>query len=200
MTIHLVNQCNWDKSNGLLPAIIQHRDTGQVLMLGYMNKAALQQTLDTQHVTFYSRSRQSIWIKGETSGHYLLCDRVLLDCDQDSLLVLATPLGPTCHKGTTSCFDNDTMTWQSLQALELVIQQRDEQRPVTSYTTTLLSSGINKIAQKVGEEAVETVVAGLKESDERVCSEMADLLYHLLVLLRARRLSVDDVFSELSNR
>ena len=191
---------DWKKSDGLVPAIVQDANTGQVLMLGYMNEAALQQSISSQQVTFYSRSKQRLWVKGESSGNHLTLVDILLDCDNDSLLVMAKPAGPTCHKGTTACFSNDKPSWNILQQLENTIQQRAQADTDDSYTAQLLNQGIDKISQKVGEEAVETVVAALKESNERVCSESADLLYHWLVMLHARDLSINDVLKVLHKR
>jgi len=195
------NDLNWEKCDGLIPAIVQDSTSGQVLMLGFMNEEALQLTLSTKKVTFFSRSRQSLWVKGETSGNYLNFIKIASDCDSDALLILANPEGPTCHLGTQSCFgDNDTGDWQILYKLEKIITQRAKDMPSDSYTASLLSSGINKITQKVGEEAVETVIAGLNEGDDELCNELADLFYHTLVLLKFRQLGVADVLKVLKVR
>lgn len=194
------SKIDWQKCAGLLPAIVQHVNSGQVLMLGFMNSLALEQTLKTQKVTFYSRTKQALWVKGETSGHYLQFHDCFLDCDSDALLILAMPAGPTCHRNTAACFHNDAYTWQPLRDLENKLIERRQQKSEDSYTVKLLEKGIHKVAQKVGEEATETVIAALVESDERVCNEAADLLYHLLVLLQARNLSIAQVFSVLHSR
>lgn len=186
--------------NKLIPAIVQDASTGQVLMLGYMNEAAFFQTQETKRVTFYSRKRRCLWVKGETSGHFLKVVRLSIDCDQDTVLVLAKPQGPTCHTGTVSCFPESAGPWQVLCQLASIIQQRQVDLPEDSYTASLFQAGISKIAQKVGEEGVETVVAALSENDERLKSEAADLIYHLLVLLSARSIPVDEVMTSLAQR
>ena len=195
------NILDWEKDRGLLPAVVQDANTGTVLMLGYMNKVALETTLKTKKVTFFSRSRQALWVKGETSGNYLNLISIAADCDNDSLLITANPDGPTCHLNTPSCFkNNDNHSWQILPHLEAVIAQRKNALPHDSYTSALINEGINKVAQKVGEEAVETVIAALKENDKSLCNEMADLLYHALVLLQCRELSIADVLAVLKSR
>lgn len=188
----------WDKQNGLLPAVVQDADTLRVLMLGYMDRAALAATLDSGRVTFFSRSRQRLWTKGETSGHHLQLVRLEADCDRDTLLVQARPQGPTCHLGTASCFPQAPRG--VLPELELVVQQRERERPLGSYTTALFEAGIARIAQKVGEEGVETALAAVTADDDALAGEAADLLYHLLVLLRARGLSFADVEKILAKR
>lgn len=193
-------QINWQKSNGLIPAIIQDYKTGQVLMLGFMNEAALQATLQTKKVTFYSRTRQSLWTKGETSGNFLQCIKITSDCDADSLLIFATPQGPTCHDGTASCFKQSEQTWQIIPELSATIQQRAQENSSTSYSANLLNQGLAKVAQKVGEEAVEVVIAALQESDDRLFNELADLIYHILILLEARQLSGNEVLEILRQR
>jgi len=196
------NDLNWDKTNGLIPAIIQDAKVGTVLMLGYMNKEALEITLKTGRVTFYSRSKQKIWVKGETSGNYLKLKTITLDCDSDTFLIMVSPEGPTCHKGDQSCFksNNKLNDWNILQTLETLILSRVREGSPDSYTVSLLNSGINKVTQKVGEEAVETVIAGLMESDEQLCNEIADLFYHTLVLLNCRKLFLADVLTVLVTR
>ena len=189
---------DWEKQGGLLPAIVQDADTLQVLMLGYMDREALQATLDTGLVTFYSRSRQRIWQKGETSGHVLALAGIEPDCDGDTLLVLARPAGPTCHRGTASCFG--TAPSDALVALERVVAERQQSRPPGSYTSGLFDAGVRAIAQKVGEEGVEAALAAVAQDDEAVLGESADLLFHLLVLLRARGLSLRQVRSVLEQR
>lgn len=188
----------WDKQGGLLPAIVQDADTRQVLMLGYMDRVALQATLDDGLVTFHSRSRRRTWRKGETSGNVLALVGVQADCDADTLLVLARPAGPTCHLGAQSCFPDAPS--DSLAALDRLVAARALARPEGSYTTRLLGQGIRAVAQKVGEEGVETALAGVAEDDDALAGEAADLLFHLLVLLRARGLSLAQVESVLDQR
>ncbi len=191
----------WDKMQGLLPAIVQDVDSNAVLMLAYMNQPALEQTLATQWVTFFSRSKNSLWVKGETSGNKLALVDIVPDCDGDSLLVLAKPQGPTCHTGDITCFGSSPKTnGQFLAYLELLIADREEKRPTKSYTTELFTEGLNRIAQKLGEEAVEVVIAALTAKDAEFTAEVADLMYHLLVLLRARKLTLADVLQVLKAR
>ena len=188
----------WDKQDGLLPAIVQDAGTLRVLMLGYMDRASLRATLESRRVTFYSRSRQRQWIKGETSGHYLDLVSVEMDCDADSLLVLAHPIGPTCHLGRASCFEHAPA--DVLAELDGVIAQRQRERPAGSYTTRLFEAGIRAIAQKVGEEGVETALAAVVQDDAALLGEAADLLYHLAVVLRARGLSLAGATAVLTSR
>ncbi|NUS37943.1 MAG: bifunctional phosphoribosyl-AMP cyclohydrolase/phosphoribosyl-ATP diphosphatase HisIE [Lysobacter sp.] len=188
----------WEKQGGLLPAIVQDAATLRVLMLGYMDRAALQATLDSGFVTFFSRSRQRLWRKGETSGNALACMSVAADCDGDGLLVLARPAGPTCHRGTTSCFDG--APGDVLGELDALVEQRRAQPSPGSYTARLFAAGVRAIAQKVGEEGVETALAAVAQEDDAVLDESADLLYHLLVLLRARGLSLDAARGRLASR
>ena len=196
-----INTLNWDKSDGLIPAIVQDTQTVVVLMLGYMKRQSLTQTLETQRVTFYSRSRKSLWTKGETSGNTLDLVDISTDCDSDALLVLAKPTGPTCHTGQTSCFTTSvSMQWNVLSQLTDVIRQRDVERPKDSYTTELFTNGISRIAQKVGEEGVEVVIAAMESNKEALASEAADLIFHLLVLLRAKEMSLNDVVDVLQRR
>lgn len=192
---------DWEKCQGLVPAIIQHAKTAEVLMLGYMNREALQQTLETKKVTFFSRSKQRLWVKGETSGNYLQLIRITQDCDQDTLLVQVNPQGNTCHLDKPTCFTQTNLTdWQFLSTLEKTIEQRARELPDGSYTASLMKKGIHAVSQKVGEEGVETVIAALAESDDKLCNEVADLLYHVLVLLRLRKLSLHDVIAILKKR
>ena len=193
-----IDDLAWDKQDGLLPAIVQDASTLRVLMLGYMDRAALQATLESGGVTFFSRSRQKLWRKGEQSGNVLRLVSLETDCDQDTLLVMAEPAGPTCHLGTTSCFPK--APHDVLSALDDRIAARERERPAGSYTTTLFASGVRRIAQKVGEEGVETALAGVVEDDAALLGEAADLLYHLLVLLRARGLSLADAKAVLKSR
>jgi phosphoribosyl-ATP pyrophosphohydrolase/phosphoribosyl-AMP cyclohydrolase len=194
----------WDKGNGLLPAIVQHARTGRVLMLGYMNNAALRRTLAEGRVVFYSRSRQSLWTKGETSGNFLNVVDVSTDCDRDALLVLADPIGPTCHKGTESCFADaaasDAQRLAFLALLENIIANRIADQPEGSYTAKLFAKGPGRIAQKVGEEGVETALAAVTRDDEGLVSECADLLFHVLLLLKSRELDLERVVEELKAR
>lgn len=189
------------KGSGLIPAIIQHSETNQVLMLGYMNEEALDITNKTGLVTFFSRSRNKIWTKGETSGNLLQLVTMIIDCDNDTLLIKVLPKGPVCHKGTVSCFDEDKFTNISfLSKLEEIIKSRKSKDESESYTAKLLNGPLRRIAQKVGEEGVETALASVTESDGKLISESADLLYHLLVLLQAKNLELSDVVNELNKR
>ncbi|MDI9239503.1 bifunctional phosphoribosyl-AMP cyclohydrolase/phosphoribosyl-ATP diphosphatase HisIE [Lysobacter sp. LF1] len=190
----------WDKQDGLLPAIVQDADTRRVLMLGYMDREALRVTLESGHVTFFSRSRQRLWTKGETSGHTLDLVSIEADCDADTLLVQARPHGPTCHLGRESCFAGAPAGAGFLQRLDTLVATRERERPAGSYTTRLLEGGIRRVAQKVGEEGVETALAAVTQSDDELLGEAGDLLYHLLVLLRARGLGLGDVEALLEQR
>lgn len=194
-------EINFDKSGGLVPAIIQDATTKNVLMLGFMNKEALDKTLATGKVTFWSRSRNCLWTKGETSGNYLNLVSVKSDCDNDTLLVRATPDGPTCHKGTDTCWgeENAYNPIVFLSELQDFIDHRREEMPEGSYTTALFNKGFNRIAQKVGEEAVETVIEATTGGDKLV-DEASDLLYHLIVLLASKGLRIEDLAAELLRR
>ena len=204
MTLDDVGTLDWDKGSGLLPAIVQHARTGRVLMLGYMNDAALRETVGGGRVVFYSRSRETLWTKGETSGNYLNVVDVSTDCDSDAILVLADPVGPTCHKGTESCFaesaSTDAQRLGFLALLENIIANRIADQPESSYTAKLFAKGTGRIAQKVGEEGVETALAAVSRDDEGLVSECADLLFHLLVLLKSRELDLERVVEELKAR
>ena len=194
---------DWDKCEGLLPTIVQDAFDGRVLMQAFTNFAALEKTLSSGRVTFWSRSRQTLWTKGESSGHFLQLVSIHADCDRDSLLVLARPHGPTCHRGSASCYDDETAVTPGLAfltRLERLIAQRDRDRPKGSYTSQLLQAGTRRIAQKVGEEGVETALAAATGDDEELCNEAADLLYHLMVLLRSRGLSFEQVIETLQSR
>jgi phosphoribosyl-ATP pyrophosphohydrolase/phosphoribosyl-AMP cyclohydrolase len=196
---------DWDKGGGLLPAVIQDADTGAVLMLGYMNREALAATLATRRVTFWSRSKQRLWTKGETSGHFLEFTDVAADCDRDTLLILARPLGPACHTGSTTCWGADAprsvaQSVAFLGRLERVITERMADQPAGSYTAKLLAGGARRVAQKVGEEGVELALASLVQADAEVIGEAADLLYHTMLLLKARNLSLSQVVDELEAR
>lgn len=195
------SRLDWTKGDGLLPAIVQHVQTGEVLMLGYMNAEALDVTQRTGHVTFFSRSKQRLWTKGESSGHVLELQSIRVDCDADTLLVHAQPHGPTCHTGTSSCFGDEVRPPLGFLAeLDALVAQRHAERPEGSYTTRLFEGGVRRIAQKVGEEGVETALAGVAQGDEELLGEAADLLFHLSVLLRARGLSLTDVAALLAKR
>lgn len=195
------SQLDWQKGDGLLPAIVQHWLTGEVLMLGYMNAEALAATQSSGQVTFFSRSKQRLWVKGETSGHVLALKSVRMDCDADTLLVQAQPQGPTCHTGTRSCFGDDVQPPLAFLAeLDALIAQRHAERPAGSYTTRLFEGGIRRMAQKVGEEGVETALAAVAQDDAALLGEAADLLYHLTVALRARELGLADVVKVLASR
>lgn len=188
----------WDKQDGLLPAVVQDADTLRVLMLGYMNREALEMTLACRHVTFFSRSKGRLWTKGERSGHVLKLVSIETDCDADTLLIQAHPQGPTCHLQRTSCFPDAPGSF--LGDLDALIAQRERERPVGSYTTRLFEGGIRRIAQKVGEEGVETALAAVAQEDSDLLGESADLIYHLLVLLRARGLSLGELEKLLRQR
>jgi phosphoribosyl-AMP cyclohydrolase / phosphoribosyl-ATP pyrophosphohydrolase len=189
---------DWNKQDGLLPAIIQDANSLQVLMLGYMNREALAATQKDGQVTFYSRSKQRLWKKGETSGHVLSVISIEADCDNDTLLIQAVPAGPTCHLNRASCFENAPIHF--LSELDKLVNQRSIDKPTGSYTTKLFDSGVRRIAQKVGEEGVETALAAVAQDEEALVSESADLLYHLIVLLRSRGLSIHEVLKVLRTR
>ncbi|PKI18138.1 bifunctional phosphoribosyl-AMP cyclohydrolase/phosphoribosyl-ATP diphosphatase HisIE [Colwellia sp. 12G3] len=202
----LINQDNidalaWQKMDNLIPAIIQHAATGAVLMQGYMNQASLTATLSTGKATFFSRSKQALWVKGETSGNFLEVKQVLTDCDNDSLLIACEPVGPSCHLGTESCFPEQKLTQQNfLSQLEQVIQQRKDDDPKESYTAHLFSRGTTKMAQKVGEEGVEVALAAVAETREDLLGECADLFYHTLVLLADQKIELSEVMQVLQER
>lgn len=194
----LSSQLDWQKQTGLIPAIIQDANTLQVLMLGYMNAEALAQTLESRLVTFFSRSKNRLWTKGESSGHYLNLVSIQPDCDYDSLLIMATPHGPTCHLNRQSCFAEAPSYF--LCELEQRIIERKSADPQTSYSKRLMDSGLDKVAQKVGEEAVETVIAACMQDDNALLNESADLLFHLIVLLQTKQLSLQQVIAVLKQR
>lgn len=193
---------DFDKMGGLVPAIIQDSVTKNVLMLGFMNEEAYQKTIDTKKVTFWSRTRNCLWTKGETSGNYLDLVDIRLDCDNDTLLVKVHPQGPTCHLGTDTCWgeDNSLNPILFLSELQNFIDKRHQEMPENSYTTSLFKKGINKMAQKVGEEATETIIEATNGTNEQLVYESSDLLYHLIVMLTAKGLSIEDVASELIKR
>lgn len=193
---------DFEKNGGLVPAIVQDARTRKVLMLGYMSPEAYQKTLNTGQVTFWSRSRQKLWTKGETSGNLLDLVSIKEDCDHDTLLVQAIPHGPTCHTGTDTCWGekNDQNPLLFLTELQDFIEKRHEEMPEGSYTTSLFQDGINRIAQKVGEEALEAVIESVNGSNERLVYEGSDMLYHLIVLLTAKGLRIEDLARELEER
>ena len=193
---------DFDKMGGLVPAIIQDAVTKNVLMLGFMNEEAYQRTIDTKKVTFWSSTRNCLWTKGETSGNYLNLVDIRLDCDNDTLLVKVHPQGPTCHLGTDTCWgeDNSLNPILFLSELQNFIDKRHQEMPENSYTTSLFKKGINKMAQKVGEEATETIIEATNGTNEQLVYESSDLLYHLIVMLTAKGLSIEDVASELIKR
>lgn len=193
---------DFEKSGGLVPAIIQDAVTNNVLMLGYMNREAYDKTIETRRVTFWSRSRNTLWTKGETSGNYLNLVSIKSDCDNDTLLVRVHPDGPTCHTGTDTCWgeDNELNPIVFLSELQDFINKRHEEMPEGSYTTSLFRKGINKMAQKVGEEAIETVIEATNGTNEQLVYEASDMMYHLIVLLTAKGLRIEDLAKELAKR
>lgn len=199
-----IDTLDFDKGDGLIPAIIQDADSYQVLMLGYMDKDALQKTLEEERVTFYSRSKERLWTKGETSGNHLDLVDMQKDCDNDTLLVLANPQGPTCHTGEQSCFHQKefkkTNGLDFLDDLEKLIISRKKERPEESYTTYLFDKGLDKITQKVGEEAIETVIASKNKNKKKFIGEVADLLYHLMVLLVEKGIPLQKIVKKLTKR
>ena len=190
---------DFTKGNGLVPVIIQHSTTLQVLMLGYMNVEAYTKTVEEKKVTFFSRTKNRLWTKGEESGNFLWVQEIQVDCDNDTLLIKADPVGPTCHKGTTSCFAEETPKG-FLYALERIITDRIDTNVESSYTNQLYKRGINKVAQKVGEEAIEVVIEAKDTNDELFKNEAADLLYHYLILLKAKGFTLTDIEEVLKNR
>jgi len=194
-----MNTLNFDKQNGLLPCIIQDATTNKVLMLGFMNKEAYEKTLEEKRVTFYSRTKERLWTKGETSGNYLEVVEIMEDCDQDTLLIKVNPTGPVCHTGADTCFNESNTEW-TLTQLEKLIQQRKANPKEGSYTTSLFQSGINKVAQKVGEEAVELIIEAKDHDQSKFLNEAADLMYHFLVLLAAKNATLMEVENTLKER
>ncbi len=190
---------NFSKLDGLVPCIIQDAKTQRVLMLGFMNEEAFQKTVTEKRVTFFSRTKQRLWTKGETSGNFLDVVEMMLDCDQDTLLIKANPIGPVCHTGADTCFDEVNDRWD-LASLEKVIKDRKANPQKGSYTSSLFESGINKVAQKVGEEAIELVIEAKDDNTELFLNESADLMYHYLVLLTAKGFSLNDVLGILKKR
>jgi phosphoribosyl-ATP pyrophosphohydrolase/phosphoribosyl-AMP cyclohydrolase len=199
-----LSKLSWEKGDGLLPAVVQHARTGAVLMLGYVDREALERMLDSRRVVFFSRSRGKLWMKGETSGNTLSLVNVSADCDGDALLVLAEPAGTVCHEGTPTCFPSQpsvpAQQLAFLASLEAIILRRIAERPEGSYTADLLSEGFLRVAQKFGEEALELALAGAAQTDDRVVAEAADAVFHLLLVLRSRGLSLNQVVRELEAR
>ncbi|EOD77360.1 Phosphoribosyl-AMP cyclohydrolase [Grimontia indica] len=199
----LAESIDWEKVDGLVPAIVQNSQSGQVLMMGYMNQDALAKTLDTEQVTFFSRTKERLWTKGETSGNVLRLKHIAVDCDKDTLLVQADPIGPTCHLGTETCWGEDDAnkpTLVFLHQLEQVLASRRGSDPSTSYTASLYAKGTKRISQKVGEEGVEVALAATSGDKEELINESADLMYHLLVLLQDQGFSLEDVANKLKER
>ena len=190
---------DFSKSDGLVPVVIQNNTTLQVLMLGYMNEDAFEKTKAENRVTFYSRSKNRLWTKGEESGNFLEVNDIKIDCDNDTILIKATPKGPTCHKGTTSCFAEETPKG-FLYELERIVSERIDTDNETSYTNKLYKRGINKVAQKVGEEAVELVIEAKDDNDDLFKNEAADLFYHIVILLKAKGFTLEDIEQVLKER
>ncbi|ARB85638.1 MULTISPECIES: bifunctional phosphoribosyl-AMP cyclohydrolase/phosphoribosyl-ATP diphosphatase HisIE [Yersinia] len=195
-----VAQLDWDKVDNLMPAIVQHAISGEVLMMGYMNQEALAVTQQTGKVTFFSRTKQRLWTKGESSGNVLNVVNIYPDCDNDTLLILANPIGPTCHLGNNSCFAPAASDWGFLYQLEQLLASRKSADPASSYTAKLYASGTKRIAQKVGEEGVETALAATVNDREELTNEASDLMYHLLVLLQDQDLNLSKVIGRLRER
>jgi len=192
---------DFEKMGGLVPAIIQDAQTSKVLMLGYMNEEAYNKTMETKLVTFFSRSKQRLWTKGEESGNFLKLVSIASDCDNDALLVKANPVGPVCHTGADTCWnETNEANIQFLSYLQDFIEKRYKEMPEGSYTTSLFKKGLNRMAQKVGEEAVETVIEATNGTDDRLIYEASDMVYHLIVLLTSKGLRIDDLAKELKTR
>lgn len=200
LTEQQLSQLDWVKTDGMMPAIVQHAVSGEVLMHGYMNQEALAKTLEIGKVTFWSRTKQRLWTKGESSEHFLNVVSITPDCDNDTLLVLAQPVGPTCHRGTTSCFSPAATDWTFLYQLEQVLAERKHADPKSSYTASLYASGTKRIAQKVGEEGVEVALAATVNDRHELTNEASDLVYHLLVLLQDQDLNLSTVIENLRQR
>lgn len=200
LTQNDIETLDWGKNAGLISAVIEDAVSGRVLMLAYMNRESLQKTLETKRVTFFSRSKGRLWTKGETSGNFLNLVDLAADCDKDTLLVTVNAEGPACHLGTTSCFGDLQSRWQFLRDLEVLLASRKGADPATSYTASLYARGTKRIAQKVGEEGVETALAATVHDREELRNEAADLVYHLLVLLQAENLELADVIDILRER
>ena len=197
-----ISLIDFEKLGGLVPAVVQDNQTQKVLMIGFMNAGAVNKTLETGQVTFFSRTKNRLWTKGEESGNFLNVVSVLIDCDNDTLLVKANPVGPVCHTGTDTCFDekNTNTSVQFLSFLQDLIEKRKLEMPEGSYTTSLFAKGTRKITQKVGEEAVETIIGAMANDDENFLYESADLVYHLMVLLTHKGFRIEDIAAELAKR
>ncbi|PKH20179.1 bifunctional phosphoribosyl-AMP cyclohydrolase/phosphoribosyl-ATP diphosphatase [Enterobacterales bacterium CwR94] len=200
LTEQQLAQLDWVKTDGMMPVIVQHAISGEVLMHGYMNQDALAETQASGNVTFFSRTKQRLWTKGETSGHFLQVKSITADCDKDTLLILANPIGPTCHLGTSSCFSPAAPDWAFLYQLEQLLAARKHADPESSYTARLYASGTKRIAQKVGEEGVETALAATVNDREELTNEASDLIYHLLVLLQDQSLDMSAIIDNLRQR
>ncbi|MDE1185919.1 MAG: bifunctional phosphoribosyl-AMP cyclohydrolase/phosphoribosyl-ATP diphosphatase HisIE [Pantoea sp.] len=200
LTAEQLANLDWVKTAGMMPAIVQHSVSGEVLMHGYMNEEALQKTLTDGNVTFFSRTKNRLWTKGETSGHFLKVVSITPDCDNDTLLVLVNPIGPTCHLGTSSCFSPAAPDWTFLYQLEQLLAERKSADPASSYTAKLYASGTKRIAQKVGEEGVETALAATVNDRFELTNEASDLIYHLLVLLQDQDLDLSAIINNLRAR
>ncbi|QJC28534.1 bifunctional phosphoribosyl-AMP cyclohydrolase/phosphoribosyl-ATP diphosphatase HisIE [Enterobacteriaceae endosymbiont of Plateumaris consimilis] len=199
--IHKINQLNWTKTNGLIPAIIQHKISGQILMHGFFNKESLKKTLKLKKVTFFSRTKNSLWTKGETTGNFLNVKNIISDCDKDSLLILVKPIGKTCHLNTNSCFKNTKIPrFTFLYFLENLLEKHKKKDFNNSYTYNLYKKGTKRISQKVGEEAIETILAANYDNSQEIINETSDLIYHLLVLLRNKNINFSDILKNLQNR
>lgn len=195
-----ISKINFSKLNGLVPAIVVDNKTDKVLMLGFMNEESLKKTIEIGKATFYSRSRSTLWTKGETSGNFLLVKEILSDCDNDSLIIYADPIGPVCHIGNYSCFPLDNRGINFLEKLNEIIKQRKQELPEGSYTAKLFRDGSDRIIQKVGEEAVEVMIAAKNGSRKEIIYESADLLFHLMVMLQDHGIELRDVIAELESR
>ena len=196
-----IEKLNFEKLNGLIPAIIIDNSNNQVLMLGFMNKESLNKTIETNNVTFYSRTKKTLWTKGETSGNYLKLINILNDCDNDTLLIYAEPEGPTCHTGNYSCFNvNNIKSLNFLNELFNLIKERKKELPENSYTTSLFKQGTNRIIQKVGEEAIETVIAAKNRDKNEIVNETSDLFYHLFVMLAEQEIEFSEIVDNLKKR
>ncbi|KAF0859824.1 MAG: bifunctional phosphoribosyl-AMP cyclohydrolase/phosphoribosyl-ATP diphosphatase HisIE [Mixta calida] len=200
LTEQQLSQLDWEKTDGMMPTIVQHSVSGEILMHGYMNQEALAKTLNEGKVTFWSRTKARLWTKGETSGHFLNVVSITPDCDNDTLLVLAQPIGPTCHLGTSSCFSPAAPDWTFLWQLEQLLAARKQADPDSSYTAKLYASGTKRIAQKVGEEGVETALAATVNDRHELTNEASDLLYHLMVLLQDQNLDLSAIINNLRAR
>lgn len=201
LTSEQIKNIDWEKVDNLIPVVVQDALNGQVLMLGYMNQEALDKTLEINKVTFFSRTKSRLWTKGETSGDFLALNDISIDCDNDTLLIMATPAGPTCHLGTTTCFnDSKGFDLNFISQLNDVIDARYQDRDEKSYTASLFNSGVKRMAQKVGEEGVEVALAAATDDREELVNESSDLLYHLLVLLRGKDVPLKEVIDNLKSR